>query len=40
MRGGGEDRRKPRQQDEWSDGMEGRVQGVRMAMGDSVMGGN
>lgn len=41
MRGGGADRRKPGQQDEWSgDEMEGRQQGVRRVMGDSVRGEN
>lgn len=37
MRGGGADRRKPGQQDEWSgDEMEGRLQGVKKVVGDSV----
>lgn len=41
MGGGGADRRKPEQQDEWSgDEMEGRLQGVRKVVGDNVRGEN
>lgn len=41
MRGGGADRKKAEQQDEWSgDEMEKRPQGVRKVVGDSVRGGN